>query len=67
MARQDETLGWGTIGFWFAVIGIFLAVLVFGVVIPTSTQQASNPSAAQEPADRKQPAEQRPPTGGSTR
>jgi hypothetical protein len=66
VAKRDETLGWGTLGFWFAVAAICLGALMFGVLVPSGTDQASN-TTTQEPADRQQPAEQRLPTGGSNR
>lgn len=64
--RHDETLGWGTIGFWCAVAGVFLAVLAFGVFVPSSTQ-VSNVPVTEQPAERQQPVEQRRPTTDSTR
>lgn len=54
--KQDETLGWGTLGFWFAVGGVFLAVLLFGVLVPTGTQQQQTQTDAIEPAHPQQPA-----------
>lgn len=65
-AKNDESLGWGTIGFWFGVVALFMAVLAFGVLMPSRTDQASNTAPSQEQPQRQQPVPQSP-TNESTR
>jgi len=55
MPQKRETLGWGTMGFWFAVLGIAFLALLFGVFVPTGTQQQVTDTEITDPAQPQQP------------